>query len=285
MKNKKLLRVIVVALSVLLGSFVLDEIFLLLKSFHISIKTKDAFANGLISETFMLLLAVLLLAIFKRLNVLKPKVKGFGKGLLVGGVIVVESAIMLSVYFGLGRYLVDGQLQERGKMMASGLQVSLVVINMLFVGLAEEGMFRGLLQTEVLDYIGRNSENRIRLGIIITSILFGAWHITNAIHPDISLEAAFIQAVNAISLGILFGVIYHRSNNLWAAVVVHGLMDLSSFILSGNLDGVSQTEAIGTIAGDSMNIKSFIPFITMGILSLWLMRKNKLIPEDKEDLI
>ena len=79
---------------------------------------------------------------------------------------------------------------------------------LLFVGLAEELLFRGLIQRDLVTAFGA------RWGIFGASALFTVMHLTWRSIP----ELAFVFCV-----GALLGYIYHVTRSLVAPVIVHGV--------------------------------------------------------------
>jgi hypothetical protein len=84
------------------------------------------------------------------------------------------------------------------------------------VPLAEELLFRGLLQTTLVYVIGRkrNPSAAARwMGVILTAALFALAH----------REAAFFLPLFVLAVGL--GYLYERTANLWACVMMHGLFN------------------------------------------------------------
>lgn len=79
---------------------------------------------------------------------------------------------------------------------------------LLFVGLAEELLFRGLIQTDLQRVFGT------RLGLLLTSYLFGIMHMTW--RSTLELLFTFFAA-------LLIGHIYNRSRNLMGPIFLHGV--------------------------------------------------------------
>jgi membrane protease YdiL (CAAX protease family) len=71
----------------------------------------------------------------------------------------------------------------------------------LFSGIAEEFLFRGILQ--------------IQFGIIIASIIFGMFHIGN--------KKTFWYGIYAVLIGFYLGWLYHITGNLLVPIIIHCL--------------------------------------------------------------
>jgi len=81
--------------------------------------------------------------------------------------------------------------------------------------LAEELLFRGLLQPRLIGWLGPWP------GITCTALLFGAAHI------PFSLQFAAVAAV----AGIGYGLAFHVTGRLSVAIALHGLVNLLHFTL------------------------------------------------------
>lgn len=85
-----------------------------------------------------------------------------------------------------------------------------------FVALAEELLFRGLIQRAFENQLGRPT------GIVITSALFGLMHGNYGI-PLEFLYGAF--------LGLLLGLVYDYSDSLLTVVIMHGTLNFFLFVV------------------------------------------------------
>ena len=106
--------------------------------------------------------------------------------------------------------------------------VAQLVFLAFVVGPTEEFLFRGLIQTA----LNRSIPARIWLrswplsaGTVVAAVLFGVFHLVNAVYQPIG--ATVQQAVTAIAIGLVFGVLYDRSKNLVGASLAHSVADFS----------------------------------------------------------
>jgi membrane protease YdiL (CAAX protease family) len=91
---------------------------------------------------------------------------------------------------------------------------------LLAVGVSEELLFRGFLQTRVERLLGSWSRAAV-IAAVITGIIFGLVH---------ELQGS-ANVVYAGLLGIALGIIYLRADrNLWVVVVLHSLFDVQRAI-------------------------------------------------------
>ena len=105
--------------------------------------------------------------------------------------------------------------------------VALLLLGMLFVGAAEELMFRGL-GVHVLRQNGM-TEARVALW---SSVVFGLVHLSNAISAG---GGAVGQAIAVSFAGYFFYLTRRATGTLLVGAVIHGLFDFS--IITGELTG------------------------------------------------
>jgi membrane protease YdiL (CAAX protease family) len=107
---------------------------------------------------------------------------------------------------------------------ASLAQFALIsVVMFVFVGLTEELLFRGILQRVLEDRIGYWP------GLMLTSLLFGMMH---------SAYSALTELLFAAGIGLLFGLIYDRTDSLLLITTIHASLNVFLFAvipLSGSL--------------------------------------------------
>lgn len=90
-----------------------------------------------------------------------------------------------------------------------------LAVNLGVAVLAEELLFRGLLQTRLVGWLG------IWPGVALTALLFGA------VHAPFSLLFAAV----ALAAGLAYGLIFHYSGRLSLALALHGAVNLLHLLL------------------------------------------------------
>jgi membrane protease YdiL (CAAX protease family) len=100
----------------------------------------------------------------------------------------------------------------------SAAQIGVVVVNVLAIAAFEETMFRGMLWAALPAAWGAA---RV---LLVTSVLFGAWHMLNGLVTG-SWGGAAVQAVFAAFLGLGLGAIRLRSGWLGLGVLTHAAID------------------------------------------------------------
>jgi len=93
----------------------------------------------------------------------------------------------------------------------------LVVTMMIFVGLTEELLFRGLLQSYMVDLMPKWQ------AVHLTSLIFGLFHI-GWFNP---MEVLF-----AYSAGAVFGYLFIKMGGLTAPVVAHGFGNIVLYMIA-----------------------------------------------------
>lgn len=95
-----------------------------------------------------------------------------------------------------------------------------VIVICLLVGLAEEYIFRGLLLSLFLKLFHKN----VYGSVIASSTLFGLLHLINL--KALSIGYVSSQVLFAMAIGIIFGTIYVKTNNLGIVILLHALRDM-----------------------------------------------------------
>jgi membrane protease YdiL (CAAX protease family) len=159
--------------------------------------------------------------------------------------------------------------------------VLLMVISCVFVGLFEEILFRGTILPILLSKWG-NSRKQIYGCVILSSSLFGVFHLTNLLN-DVPPITVFVQVFYATVIGIAFAAIYLRTNNnlLWC-VILHALYDIATEIGDVIASGMESTEGVADKAASVVTTTSIdvvpylveqLVFIPLLLYSLFLLRK------------
>jgi len=144
---------------------------------------------------------------------------GFGRG-LIGLRFQVLAGVGVGAILGLVEYFIlRPKPIEMGSNMISYV-FYLVVTMMVFVGLTEELLFRGLLQSYAVDLMPKWQ------AVHLTSLIFGLFHI-GWLNP---LEVLF-----AYSAGTVFGYLFIKTGGLTAPVVAHGFGNIVLYMIAQGL--------------------------------------------------
>ncbi|MDR3598751.1 MAG: type II CAAX endopeptidase family protein [Clostridium sp.] len=195
--------------------------------------------------------------------IFKERSKGILKGLYIGGFLIV-----MSIFAILGN-LVNVLNTKKDLQLLPLPQIIIFIVTMIAIGVGEEFIFRGIILNLFIDKFDKTKKG-IYISIALSSIIFGAAHVTNAF-SGISIKSALIQAGLVSMLGALLAAIYLRSRNIWVVVIIHAFNDFSALIGSG-LFGigsiVTQVNSYGYI--------KLIGLVVYLIPILILLRKKKL---------
>jgi len=96
-----------------------------------------------------------------------------------------------------------------------------ILLRGVYVGFMEEIIFRGFL------YRGIEEKNGTRKAIIVSSIIFGIYHVVNI--GSMPTRFVILQVIYATAIGIIFAVIFSMTQSLVLCMGVHALIDVISF--------------------------------------------------------
>ena len=98
-----------------------------------------------------------------------------------------------------------------------------VMIACIFAPLVEECVFRGALQGWL------KSKGLAILGIVISSVLFGFMHVAGEIFAGNMEELIYILPY--AGMGLVFGILYHKSDSVFCSMMLHLLNNAISMLL------------------------------------------------------
>jgi len=184
-----------------------------------------------ISEVVLAIMVLVVMLLFKNSYVFTQKKEPLKTGLFYGLFFLIGSGLFM-LFFG----VFDGGFK-------GGLTLINLLLGALLVGICEEFLCRGWLLNEFLERYGDNKKG-IWYSIIISGFIFGLMHLGNIFAG----QAISLTIINATGMGILFGLIYYKTKNIWSVIILHGLWDFSLFL--GEVSPV--TEMTETIPGFSI---------------------------------
>jgi len=93
-------------------------------------------------------------------------------------------------------------------------------IEFVFVGFAEEIIYRGYFQTRLIAWLGTNK------GCLITAIIFSFYHLpVNIFFKGMDIQTALISCASLIPLSLLFGYIMIKTKNIATVAILHTFID------------------------------------------------------------
>jgi uncharacterized protein len=192
-----------------------------------------------------------------------------GLGMLIG--VGWFSAVIVNVAF-LGDYRVDGRGSVLGAVGLFGFMAAASV--------TEELMFRGVLFRIIEGRFGT------WLALVVTSVLFGGWHLLN---PDATLWGAVAIAVEA---GGMLAAAYAATRNLWIPIGVHFGWNFAEAGIfgtevsgNGKNDGLLHSVTSGSTLvtggkfGPEASPYTIVFGVLLTVLFMWLAhRRGNLVP-------
>lgn len=142
-------------------------------------------------------------------NKLKDGLKRYGTAGLIAGVISG-----MAFYIGLRPFNYSPTVW---KVLTEG------IIYYFGVAFVEELYVRGLL-LNLIEELLRSKKNNTQIAILLSSIIFGLGHIFGVLGQPILIIAT--KVVWTVAMGLYFGAIYKKTDNLWLPIIVHFAIDV-----------------------------------------------------------
>jgi membrane protease YdiL (CAAX protease family) len=130
------------------------------------------------------------------------------------------------------------------------------------VGIGEEGLFRGYMQTH-LEKICTP-----RNAILIQALLFGLWHFVWNLSPFNPARMSLYIATTFL-VGLLFGYFYHKARSLTPLVFAHGLWNS---VPQGIVDNASALNALRAIHPLSETLIFYMPYLFTAVLTFFFLK-------------
>ena len=229
-----------------------------------------------ISEIVLLIFALVMLAVRKRLNILKPQGKSIVYGIKRGIPIFVVSLISL----------MSSLTGIMGEELNVPNLISLIILAVT-IGMAEEFFFRGFIQGEIVDAYGK-SRKQVIISVVVSGVIFGLVHLTNALSGQ-DIITTLMQVIQASSLGILLGSIYFITKNIWSVVFLHAFYDfaimlgeVNSYKDCINSTDISMVMLIFTLVASLVYV---VIYLVGAYLNLQKRHVNEYIKEEVTDEI
>lgn len=140
------------------------------------------------------------------------------KNKLIWSIFTAISVLMLLValynLFNTGNFLLEHWNQNNLSRVVAAF------VSIFFVGLTEETIFRGFALTEF-----RKNHSEL-LSYLYSMVLFGLWHLPNAIN-GVPLSLALLQVLSTTIIGSGLYCTVRVTKTLWPAVCLHWLWDFA----------------------------------------------------------
>ncbi|MCH4163675.1 MAG: CPBP family intramembrane metalloprotease [Lentilactobacillus diolivorans] len=99
-----------------------------------------------------------------------------------------------------------------------------VICTILMTCFKEELIFRYLFLAQLLNIQKGNSKRKVLKSVLISSLLFGLWHLKNLNHQP--LFSTLLQTLAAFALGMIFSLVCLYTGTIWITVIMHSIFDL-----------------------------------------------------------
>lgn len=177
---------------------------------------------------------------------------GFKKYGIIGAVVGIISGI--AFYMGLTPFNYSPTIW---KVLIEG------IIYYIGVALVEELYVRGFL-LNLIEKLCYKKKNNTIIAIILSSVIFGLGHIFGVLGQSIII--IITKIVWTIAMGMYFGAIYKKTNNLWLPIILHFIINMCAL------------PYCFTSITSYPNISLYIilpAYILLGIYSLYIMKKER----------
>lgn len=136
------------------------------------------------------------------------------------------------------------------------------IIYYIGVAIIEELYIRGLL-LNVIEKIFYNKKNSTLIAIILSSVVFGLGHIFGTLGQPIIVIIS--KVIWTIGMGIYFGTIYKKTNNLWLPIIIHFFINICALpYCFSNMNGYP-----------NISLYIIIPtYLLLGIYSIYIIKKK-----------
>ncbi|MDE5859619.1 MAG: CPBP family intramembrane metalloprotease [Oscillospiraceae bacterium] len=141
---------------------------------------------------------------------------GLTGGLKRYGIIGVITAVIGFVAFYVGLKPFDRQ-PSIAKVLVEG------VIYYIGVAIIEELYVRGLL-LNLIERFFYKKQNSVLIAVVLSSAIFGLGHIFGTLGQ--SLLTIISKVIWTIGMGMFFGMIYKKTDNLWLPIIIHFLINV-----------------------------------------------------------
>lgn len=212
-------------------------------------------------KTPLIYLLVLTIVLIEKTNVSAYgfKSKNIGKALLYGLIFYLILGGLASLILDLLIYAFTHQLP----ILSYSIMPFLLAMpfHTLCVGVSEEGLFRGYIQTRLEKFSRKKA-------ILFQAILFGVWHFVWNLSPFDPLGMA-LYITSAFLIGLIFGYLYSKARNLAPLVLAHGLWNS---VPQGIITNEAALNALQEMAISNQLFMWLLPYAISTILAIFFIK-------------
>jgi len=137
------------------------------------------------------------------------------------------------------------------------------IIYYIGVAIVEELYVRGLL-LNLIEKLCDKNKNKTIIAIVISSLIFGLGHIFGTLGQPILVIIS--KVVWTLAMGLYFGAIYKKTNNLWIPIILHFFINVCALPYC--------FKTIATYPDVTLYI--ILPaYLLLGVYSIFLIRRAK----------
>jgi len=231
----------IILLYLIAGPILLILEFLVLAKFKI-FSNIYKLTNGLVNFTlliYLILIFTIIFGLFIGLGKLRLKDLGVRIDKIKNSILfTVLFWIIINIITAICLLIVSGSIAlnrswgEKGALALLGLLLCQLFGNALY----EEIAFRGFLFPQIylkIKKISRlNKKNKIIISIILSQAYFSIMHIPNRLYHNINGIELLIHLIMVFIIGIVFVLLYLRTNNLFIVIGIHALADAPTLIFA-----------------------------------------------------
>jgi len=188
------------------------------------------------------------------------RTRNIGKSLLFGFLffIILDGLASLILYFLI--YVFTSQIPVQSYNVLPFLLT--MPFMTLCVGVSEEGLFRGYMQTHLEKFYTPKQ------AILIQAILFGIWHFVWGLNPFNPVYMLSYVGFTFL-VGLLFGYFYSKTRNLTPLVFAHGFFNS---VPAGIVENQSAFNAFQAISLSFQGLTWILPYIVSAMLTLLFIK-------------
>ncbi len=256
-KEKKKPNIVLYTIFMLIAFFIITELIIWGYGSTIILNSLAYYPQGnlVITEAILALLVLIVMLIFKNSYVFTQKSEKITKGLFYGIYYIIGGVLIILLAGGLNG------------IMHGGLSIINLIIGCFFIGVAEEFLCRGWLLNEFLERFG-DTKKGVWYSIIVSGLIFGVLHFSNVLYGQ-DLISTITQVIGAAGTGIMFGIIYYKTKNIWSVILLHAFWDFSIYLsliapVTSTVETTSIISAISvifTILMAAAELLNMIPYV------------------------
>ena len=229
--------------------------------------------EGVIADLIVTTLPVILIALTAKIRFRNNFKLGFGpEGMgeaLRCSSIVIFGALLIFAY-----NLIAGT-----EMAFTPRTIIVSICTGIGAGVSEEVLYRGLLCNDMM-LAWHDKKNGIYLSAVVSSLFFGAMHMTNAFYTGFTL-GLMIQVILAVSMGFLFAAIYLRSGNLWGVILAHTIWDIAGLVITSG----TAANSVEAIISNVNNVTAASAVLNLGVAMISIMTGLYLLRPCRHDSV